>query len=61
MFVSDISNNANDRGREKETHLFLFEQCVIFSDPVGRRSQFVSPTYHYRAHIQVSTTAVNWA
>lgn len=40
-------------GKSKELHVFLFEQCVIFSEAVGKKSQFVSQTYNYKAHVQV--------
>ncbi|XP_049885181.1 kalirin isoform X2 [Pectinophora gossypiella] len=49
--VSD-ANSGSDKG--KELHVFLFEQCVIFSDAVGKKTQFTSPTYHYKAHVQVN-------
>ncbi|XP_073951079.1 trio Rho guanine nucleotide exchange factor isoform X3 [Choristoneura fumiferana] len=47
-----VSESGADKG--KELHVFLFEQCVIFSEPVGRKSQFTSPTYNYKAHVQVN-------
>ncbi|XP_068619669.1 kalirin isoform X3 [Battus philenor] len=50
MMVSDAT--SNDKG--KDLHVFLFEQCVIFSEAVGKRNQFVSPTYNYKAHVQVN-------
>lgn len=50
MPVSDVSG-GNDKG--KELQVFLFEQCIIFSDAVGKKSQYSSPTYNYKAHIQV--------
>ncbi|XP_075990482.1 trio Rho guanine nucleotide exchange factor isoform X4 [Anticarsia gemmatalis] len=52
MVVSDVSGGGNDRG--KELHVFLFEQCIIFSEATGKKSQFSSPNYHYKAHIQVN-------
>ncbi|KPI94344.1 Triple functional domain protein [Papilio xuthus] len=54
MTVSEAG--GGDKG--KELHVFLFEQCVIFSEPVGKRSQFVSPTYNYKAHVQVNKMEV---
>lgn len=45
---------GNERERGKELHVFLFEQCVIFSEAVGKKNQYTSPTYNYKAHIQVS-------
>ncbi|RVE53076.1 hypothetical protein evm_002173 [Chilo suppressalis] len=46
------STGGNDKG--KELHVFLFEQCVIFSEAVGKKSQFTSPTYNYKAHVQMN-------
>ncbi|KAJ8737326.1 hypothetical protein PYW07_000597 [Mythimna separata] len=51
MVVSDVLG-GNDKG--KELQVFLFEQCVIFSEAVGKKSQYSSPTYNYKAHIQVN-------
>ncbi|CAH2036113.1 unnamed protein product, partial [Iphiclides podalirius] len=50
LVVSDAA--SNDRG--KELHVFLFEQCMIFSEAVGKKNQFTSPTYNYKAHVQVN-------
>ncbi|XP_047524837.1 kalirin isoform X1 [Pieris napi] len=47
-----VSEATNDKG--KELHVFLFEQCMIFTEPVGKRTQFTSPTYHYKAQVQVN-------
>ncbi|XP_045464356.1 kalirin isoform X2 [Harmonia axyridis] len=47
------SNNSNI-GKNKELQVFLFEQSIIFSDIVGKKTQFTSPQYIYRAHIQVN-------
>lgn len=49
LVVSEVSGND----KTKELHLFLFEQCVIFSEAVGKKNQFTSPTYNYKAHVQV--------
>ncbi|XP_035459175.2 kalirin isoform X3 [Spodoptera frugiperda] len=51
MMVSDMSG-GNDKG--KELQVFLFEQCIIFSEAVGKKSMYSSPTYNYKAHIQVN-------
>nr|XP_049693167.1 kalirin isoform X3 [Helicoverpa armigera] len=51
MSVADVSGGS-DKG--KELQVFLFEQCVIFSEPVGKKSQYSSPAYNYKAHIQVN-------
>lgn len=48
--VSDQST-----GKMKERQVFLFEQIIIFSDAIGPKSQFSTPVYIYKNHIQVST------
>ncbi|XP_050683948.1 triple functional domain protein isoform X1 [Leptidea sinapis] len=47
-----VSESITDKG--KELHVFLFQQCVIFTEAVGKRTQFTSPTYHYKTHVQVN-------
>jgi hypothetical protein len=37
----------------KELQAFLFEQSVILSESVGKKTQFSNPVYIYKAHIQV--------
>jgi hypothetical protein len=37
----------------KEMTVFLFEQIMIFAETVGKKTQFTSPVYTYKAHIQV--------
>lgn len=37
----------------KELQVFLFEQAIIFSEVVGKRTQFIQPVFIYKAHIQV--------
>lgn len=37
----------------RDLHVFLFEQSIIFSEEVGKKTQFTSPVYVYKAHIQV--------
>jgi triple functional domain protein len=34
--------------------VFLFEQAIIFSEVVGKRTQFIQPVFIYKAHIQVN-------
>lgn len=34
--------------------MFLFEQNIIFSEAVGKKTQFTNPVYIHKAHIQVS-------
>ena len=52
MLCCEGVSAANFRG--KEHVVFLFEQNVIFSVPLGRRSAFANPGYVYKSHIQVS-------
>jgi triple functional domain protein len=52
------TNNSADRNtssiqKPKELQVFLFEQNIIFSDIVGKKTQFTNPTYIYKSHIQV--------
>lgn len=42
-------------GRGKELQVFLFEQNIIFSDAVGKKTAFTSPVYIYKNHIPVSS------
>ncbi|KAK9877206.1 hypothetical protein WA026_016953 [Henosepilachna vigintioctopunctata] len=52
---SDLPGSNNTTvGKNKELQVFLFEQSIIFSDIVGKKTQFTSPQYFYRAHIQVN-------
>lgn len=37
----------------KELQVFLFEQTMIFSEAVGKKTQFTNPVYIHKAHIQV--------
>ena len=37
----------------REMTVFLFEQIMIFAETVGKKTQFTSPVYTYKAHIQV--------
>jgi triple functional domain protein len=38
----------------KEMTVFLFEQIMIFAETVGKKTQFTSPNYYYKNHIQVN-------
>lgn len=51
LLVSEISSVPT---KGKEWHVFLFEQNIIFSEAVGKKTQFTSPAYIYKAHIQVN-------
>ncbi|XP_046675322.1 triple functional domain protein isoform X5 [Homalodisca vitripennis] len=38
----------------KELQVFLFEQNIIFSEALGKKTQFTNPAYVYKNHIQVN-------
>ena len=38
---------------------FLFEQIMIFSEMVGKKTQFTSPVYVYKAHFLVNFTCTD--
>ncbi|KAL1516598.1 hypothetical protein ABEB36_000493 [Hypothenemus hampei] len=60
LVVSDLpGQNPPIIGKTKELQVFLFEQSVIFSDIVGKKTQFTSPQYIYKAHIQVNKMALD--
>ncbi|XP_049818825.1 kalirin isoform X2 [Aethina tumida] len=51
---SDLPGSTSALGKNKELQVFLFEQSIIFSEAVGKKTQFTSPQYIYKAHIQVN-------
>lgn len=53
--VCTESNNTdrNSMQKPRELQVFLFEQNIIFSDIVGKKTQFTNPSYIYKSHIQV--------
>ncbi|XP_066586985.1 triple functional domain protein isoform X3 [Prorops nasuta] len=51
LLITELSN-VPTRGREWQ--VFLFEQNIIFSEAVGKKTQFTNPAYIYKAHIQVN-------
>uniref|UniRef100_A0A146L169 Triple functional domain protein n=2 Tax=Lygus hesperus TaxID=30085 RepID=A0A146L169_LYGHE len=52
LLCSDGVSMVNFKG--KELIVFLFEQNIIFSEAVGKKTQFQNPGYLYKAHIQVN-------
>jgi len=52
LCTDDASSGPNYK--LKEMTVFLFEQIIIFADTVGKKTQFTSPVYTYKAHIQVN-------
>ena len=39
--------------KPRELQVFLFEQNIIFSEIVGKKTQFTNPSYIYKTHVQV--------
>ncbi|KXJ83050.1 hypothetical protein RP20_CCG009510 [Aedes albopictus] len=52
--ASGSDKNSYNAQKPKELHVFLFEQNIIFAEIVGKKTQFTSPSYIYKAHIQVN-------
>ena len=48
------SSAASGSSKMKPFTVFLFEQIMIFSEVVGKKTQFTSPVYLYKAHFLVS-------
>ncbi|XP_031347696.1 triple functional domain protein-like [Photinus pyralis] len=61
LTCSDGSGSSSNAliGKSKELLVFLFEQSMIFSEAVGKKTQFSSPQYFYKAHIQVNKMVLN--
>lgn len=60
--VSDARASSNGP-KQKELQVFLFDQCIIFSEANGKKTQFTNPAYVYKLHIQVSvegSVLSNW-
>lgn len=51
---TSADRNTSSIQKPKELQVFLFEQNIIFSDIVGKKTQFTNPTYIYKSHIQVN-------
>ncbi|KAL1130551.1 hypothetical protein AAG570_011797 [Ranatra chinensis] len=52
LLCAEGTSTTNFKG--KELFVFLFEQNIIFSEAVGKKTQFTHPVYIYKAHIQVN-------
>jgi hypothetical protein len=52
LTVSDVQGTVV--GKNKELQVFLFEQSIILSEIVGKKTQFTSPQYIYKTHMQVN-------
>lgn len=51
---SNSDRNSSIVPKPKELQVFLFEQNIIFSEIVGKKTQFTNPSYIYKAHVQVN-------
>lgn len=51
---NNTERNASVAIKPRELQVFLFQQSIIFSEIVGKKTQFVNPSYIYKNHIQVS-------
>ena len=52
-FSSHNSLAGTSPPKMKPFTCFLFEQILIFSEMVGKKTQFTSPVYVYKAHFLV--------
>lgn len=55
FFVSEQENGILSRARERR--VFLFEQLVIFSEPIDKKKGLPLPGYTFKNSIKVSTKA----
>lgn len=55
LTVSDYAGSTPILGKNKDFHVFFFEQRIIFSEVVGKKTQFTSPQFYCKADIQVSS------
>lgn len=53
--ASNFERNSSLAIKPRELQVFLFQQSIIFSEIVGKKTQFVNPSYIYKNHIQVSS------
>ncbi|XP_021962830.1 kalirin isoform X3 [Folsomia candida] len=57
LLCSEGTSALNFKG--KELQVFFFEQSIILSESVGKKTQFSNPVYIYKAHIQVNKMNVS--
>ncbi|KAI5735919.1 hypothetical protein M8J77_024245 [Diaphorina citri] len=55
---TSVASSSSSNSRGKELQVFLFEQSMIFSEAVGKKTQFTHYEYRYKAHIQVNKMSV---
>lgn len=51
--INNTERNTSVAIKPRELQVFLFQQSIIFSEIVGKKTQFVNPAYIYKNHIQV--------
>lgn len=56
--LDTFSQPQNAPPKMKLFTCFLFEQIMIFSEMVGKKTQFTSPVYVYKAHFLVSASYI---
>lgn len=60
LFLQGTLTCAIDAGqKQRELQVFLFQQVIIFADIQKQKTQFSSPVFKYRTHIQVSELELN--
>lgn len=52
--ISNFDRNSSIVSKPRELQVFLFEQSIIFSDIIGKKTQFTNPSYIYKNQIQVN-------
>ncbi|XP_055319893.1 kalirin isoform X6 [Sitodiplosis mosellana] len=62
LLCTEGTNNAERNSsvaiKPRELQVFLFQQSIIFSEIVGKKTQFVNPSYIYKNHIQFNKQAI---
>ena len=56
LLFGPLSCREGDSGsafRGKDLIVFLFDQSIIFSECMGKKSQFSNQEYVYKSHLQV--------
>lgn len=51
---SNSERNTSMAVKPRELQVFLFDQSIIFSEIVGKKTEHVNPSYVYKNHIQVN-------
>lgn len=57
LLCSEGGNNSERNTmavKPRELQVFLFDQSIIFSEIVGKKTEHVNPSYVYKNHIQVN-------